>query len=425
MKKIFRLVAVLFILSLTCCLWACNDNHSGEKGDSIEGDSIIEEEYDGPAESVHELSPYIKLYVENSGSMFGYVSSSTEFKAAIGKIVHDKDFDFIDMGFNFINGDGKTASKSFNDKRVFEHSLSRAGMKVGDTKTSDLNEMLNTMLTNANDDTVVVFISDGIYDVGSNNYDALKALGDNTRETVRKTLRKNNAIQAVVIKMQSQFDGNYCYATKNDSKYYNDKRPYFIWIFGKGELLNKYFSDDKISKWPGYKNHARLQVTKNLSIPFKLSPENQKGSARIRGNNTLVGCSPRHNMFAFSIIVDYNNLAFSDEYLADVFNYNCDNNFSISQINKASKQVQTAAGVNEYKRPFVITFETGRKPMGTLSIKLNNKKSAWIDASNADDENVIDSDHTFGFSTLMEGIVGAYTDLSDNCSAEFTVIFKK
>ena len=101
--------------------------------------------------------------------------------------------------------------------------------------------MLNTMLTNANGDTVVIFISDGIYDVGSNNYDALKALGDNTRETVRMKLRKNDATQAVVIKMQSQFDGNYCYATKNSSKYYNDKRPYYIWILGKGELLNKYF----------------------------------------------------------------------------------------------------------------------------------------------------------------------------------------
>ena len=421
MKKKFRLVAALLSLSLTSCLWACqSDNHAGQESDTIIDDSIVM-----PAECEQASSPYIKLYVENSGSMFGYVSSSTEFKSVIGKIIHDKDFDFMEISLNFINGDGKSACKSFKNKTEFERSLSRTGMKVGDTKTSDLNEMLNTMLTNANGDTVVIFISDGIYDVGSNNYDALKALGDNTRETVRMKLRKNDATQAVVIKMQSQFDGNYCYATKNSSKYYNDKRPYYIWILGKGELLNKYFFDDKISKWPGYKNHSRLQVTKNLSIPFKLSSENQKGSARIRGNNTLEGCSPRHNTFAFSIIVDYKNLAFSDEYLADISNYDCDNNFNISQIYKASKQAKIAAGVNEYKRPFVITFETGRKPMGTLNIKLYNKKSAWIDASNADDENVIDSDHTFGFSTLMEGIVGAYTDLSDNCSAKFTVIFKK
>lgn len=424
MKKLFPLAAVLSIL---CLLISCTSSCGGNKGKRSIGveNRTSNGRNDDSTKCVQDSLQYIKLYVENSGSMFGYVSSNTEFKAVIRKIVHDEDFDFIDMGFNFINGDGKTASKSFNGKEVFKQSLSKNGMNVGNTTTSELNEMLNTMLTNANGDTVVVFISDGIYDVGSNNYDALKALGDKTRETVRKTLRKNNTIQAIVIKMQSQFDGKYCYATKNSPEYYNGKRPYYIWIFGKGELLNKYFSDDKISKWPGYNNHSRLQVTKNLSIPFKLSSENQKGSARIRGNNTLEGCNLRHNTFAFSIIVDYNNLAFSDEYLADVLNYNCDNNFSIIQINKASSQAKTAAGVNEYKRPFIITFETGRKPMGTLNIRLNNKKSAWIDASNADDENVIDSDHTFGFSTLMEGIVGAYTDLSDTCSAKFTVIFNK
>lgn len=418
MKKRYYLILILFFISLMILLSCCNSDTSRPKENTNEKTTDSTENPQG--------IPYLKLYVENSGSMFGYVSSyTTDFKLVIGKIIHDKDFDDIDMDFNFINGDGKSPSKSFNDKEVFEQSLSKTGMKVGDTKTSDLNGMLKTMLTNANDDTVVVFISDGIYDVGSNNYDALKALGDNTRETVRKTLRKNNTIQAVAIKMQSLFDGSYCYATKNGSKYYNDKRPYYIWIFGKGELLKKYFSDNKISNWPGYKNHVRLQVTKNLSIPFKLSSENQKGSAKIRGNNTLEGCSPRHNTFAFSIIVDYNPLVFSDEYLADVLNYNCDNNFSISQIKNASSQVITAAGVDEYKRPFVITFETGRKPMGTLNIMLNNKKSAWIEASNADDENIIDSDHTFGFSTLMEGIVGAYTDLSDSCSAKFTIIFKK
>ncbi len=416
MEKKLYFIAVVSITSLLLSLMGCKPNPREDNEDTV-----VEEETIALT-----ANPYVKLYVENSGSMFGYVASSTEFKDVIRKIIHDKDFDYIDMGFNFINGDGEHASKHFKDKDEFETSLSKSGMKVGNTKTSDISGMLNTMLTGANGDTITILVSDGIYDIGSNNYDALRSKGDKTRETVRRRLYENKGVQTMVVKMQSHFDGSYCYATKSGSLYVNDKRPYYIWIFGNGELLNEYFPDDKVSMWSGYNNHARLQVTGNSHIPAIISSDNSIGKYRPspKGELVMEGCKALHGAFAFSIIVDYETLAYSDDYLMDINNYICDNEFRITNICKASEESITAAGVTGYKKPFIITLETNGTPRGKLNIELKNNKPAWIDITNADNENQIDTEHTFGFSTLMEGIIGAYTDISVSCPATFSIILK-
>ncbi len=108
----------------------------------------------------------------------------------------------------------------------------------------------------------------------------------------------------------------------------------------------------------------------------------------------------------------------------NIKNYTINNNFKIETIKKADSKATIANGCNNYKRPYIITVKTDRTPRGTLDIKLTNKKPAWIDSSSINNENAIDSTHTFGFATLMGGIVGAYSELSSTCPASFRVIFK-
>ena len=126
----------------------------------------------------------------------------------------------------------------------------------------------------------------------------------------------------------------------------NQKRPYYIWIFGKQQLLNRYFPDKKIcSSWPGYINYARLQVTKNSNIPFKISGDGITGRCRIH-DKELHNCKTHKNAFGFSIIVDYSSLVFSDDYLMNIKNYTINNFFKIETIKKADSKATISNGCN-------------------------------------------------------------------------------
>lgn len=420
----FNSLSIFFFLSLLC---SCVNNHNdlGDSDDSVDNSNISTEViYD----TINRTSPYVKLFVENSGSMFGYVREYNDFSKVVNSIINDNDFikEDVQRVYYFINGDGKTPNRVFTDGQKFIESMTEGGMKNGDYKTSNLNGMLKTMLSGANGDTITILISDGIYDIGSDNLTKLKTKGEATKSTFMERLKNDKYIQTMVIKMVSPFNGNYCYATKKSSvNIPNHLRPYYIWIFGKGELLKKYFPDEKITKWSGYRNSARFQAIQESELPFVISGEGRKGEFRNHGKNVLSKCKTHQNVFAFSIIVEYGTLPYSDDYLSDVNNYTCDNNFSITSIINANDNSKVSAGVSHYQRPFIITAQTNRKPLGELNIKLNNNIPAWIKATNADDEVNIDSEHTFGFGTLMNGVVNAYSAMSATSPATFSVIFKK
>lgn len=426
-KSILAYYLTISIFSILI-LPSCNndENHHRSKIDTISDDTINSIEV-STSMSATDFSPYVKVFVENSGSMFGYVRDYNDFSKVVSSIIFDNDFIKEDVHevYYFINGDGKIPNREFKDGQNFIESITERGMKSGNFSTSDLNGMLKTMLSGANGDTITILISDGIYDIGSDNLTKLKSKGEATKYTFMERLKKNKNIQTMVIKLVSPFNGNYCYATKKSSVYIpNHLRPYYIWIFGKGEFLKKYFPDEKITKWSGYRNSARFQAIKESELPFVISGEGKRGEFRKHGTNVLSKCKTHHNVFAFSIIVDYGTLPYSDDYLSDINNYSCDNNFGISSIRKANDISTVSAGVSHYKRPFIITVQTNRKPLGSVTIKLNNIIPTWIKATSADDEKNIDSEHTFGFTTLMDGVVNAYSAMSATCPASFSVIFK-
>lgn len=430
MKKKHLFCTCVVAFSCVLFLWSCvPDGRHGHvnPNDTNCVDTNFYNESTSINDNYYSSIPYVKIFVENSGSMFGYVKGYTEFKDVVSKIVYDDDFikENVSRSYYFINGVDGIPNKHFSDGQSFIESLNEGKMSSGNYKTSDLNCMLKTMLAGANGDTVTILISDGIYDIGSNNLSGLKSKGQATKSTFMEMLKMNESIQTMVIKMVSSFDGKYCYATNSSSSYICKPRPYYIWIFGKADVLNKYFPDEKNSRWPGFSNSARFQTIQQSNLPFVISGDGQKGAFRIHGDNVLSKCKTHHNDFAFSIIVDYGALPYSDDFLKDISNYSCDNDFRITKIAKANDKSIVSAGVSTYKRPFVITVQTNRKPLGSLNIKLNNNIPTWIKATNTDDEENIDSEHTFGFGTLMDGVVNAYSAMSATSPATFSVIFKK
>ena len=396
------------------------------EGANSEGDALQPDPIPAAPSSLGKPS-LIKMYVENSGSIFGYVNGATEYVDALTEIAQLPVFVMqkIPVDISFVNGANPIVITHIGSS--FMGKLNQNGMKCGNTKLSDLNTMFDTILSNAGNGTITILVSDGIYDIGTSDLSALTIKGKATRTAFLNRLNDSTAnLQTLLVKMTSGFDGTYYYATKKGSLNIKQQRPYFIWIIGDSNLINTYFSDEALKKLNGYQNHVRYVKVGNNKLPFEIDFSDCIGKLMPNKNDShvLTKHEAYHGQFELALIVDYGELYYPDEYLTDCNNYSCDFNFKVSSITKATTTQATSAGVF-YKRPFLIKLTTNQpNPRGKLTIQLKNTQPSWIMASNAANEDTIDSNTTYGFSILTKGIREAYEYVSDSIPAVFEITFK-
>ena len=382
-----------------------------------------------PAPTVHGKPSLIKMYVENSESMFGYVrkrsdSEETTFVEDLNEIAQLPIFvdQKIPVDIWYVNG--ARPIKTNHIGYSFGNKLNIEGMRCGDITLSDLNTMFDTILSGAQNGIITILVSDGIYDIG--NGSSLGTEGKTTRTNfINKLNNSTSNLQTLLVKMSSQFKGKYFYVSKRGSVNLDQQRPYYIWIIGDSDMINTYFSDEALKKLNGYQNHVRYVKVGNNVLPFEIDFSDCVGKFMPdkKDSHVLTKHEAYHGQFELALIVDYGDLYYPDAYLTDCKNYSCDFNFNVSSITKATPTQVTSAGVS-YKRPFLIKVTTSQpNPRGKLTLQLKNTQPSWINASNAPNENVIDTNTTYGFSTLTKGIREAYEYVSDSIPAVFEITF--
>lgn len=99
------------------------------------------------------------IYMENSGSMDGYVNLNSEFKDALGKIIVKSNNYSITTDLFFVNDAiydvQQTALKG--DVNNFVSQLNASNMKVGATGSSNINKIFKMVLDKTVNDTVLYF----------------------------------------------------------------------------------------------------------------------------------------------------------------------------------------------------------------------------------------------------------------------------
>lgn len=359
----------------------------------------------------------VVFYLENSESMFGYVKGFTEYVDVVSELSEKPEFAEQETRreFNFINGGAQLIITPLgNNPAIFKTKLNTAGFNCGDITKSNLNSMFQMALEKAQNDTISILISDAIYDIGKpqSPLSALSTVGKETRTKFIERLSKGD-LQTLMIKLNSNFDGYYFYSSKNGKERLNQNRPFYIWIFGKSELLNNYFSEEYITKnLKGFDNYARFLNINQNAIPHQVLPSvNRKGNFKPDRNNkhTLIDVEQDRNGngFQFALAVDFSSLPYADSYLTSIGNYNCNLNYKVMRIEKIKDNQKY--GVTSFETPtHIITIHTNRSPFGKLNIVLKNEIPNWINETQIDNELNIDSVHTFGFNFLSDAISGAY-----------------
>ena len=350
MKYFWRLCTIVILFGLTI-LSGCtgcnnrserlNETKTKEKSNTEEQNTLNNDSDN----SERKISKAV-FFIENSESMFGYVSGFTEYVDVISELAEKPKFaeEKTQREFYFINGgDILKVTPIGNNPAVLKKKLNTTGFNCGDKTKSNLNSMFQKALEKARKDTISILISDAIYDLGKPNA-PMNALATEGRETRSRFIERlgDGDLQTIMIKLYSHFDGNY-FPVNGGRIPIKQTRPYYIWIFGETELLNRYFPEEYIKSLKGYADMARFIKFDELNIPYQAVSQNIIGRFKfdkISKNKLKDVKSDRNGQgFQFSFATDFSSLPYSDSYFQTTNNYSCsDDNYAVTSVTKIKKR---------------------------------------------------------------------------------------
>ena len=416
-----------FILGLF--LFGCNNNRSGSGQRSAHPatEETPAQVPGNPAGLAATKADY-NLYIENSGSMFGYVSRPTNFTNAVYEVITDLYAKNVAGKLNlfFIN-DSVCPQKPDADpkdmqqfiKNLSPQTLENSGCGV---KDSQLPDIIKQVITTA-PDKVNILVSDCIFsDNGGNSSGSLDAAKNSLELFLSKELGKRD-FSTIIVKLTSPYYGKYWIETSRRKKKYEvlsgQNRPYYMLIFGRQDKLASLYSKIRFKDYTGYENSHFLLPPSASHPPAQIIRNNKIGDFRIEqpatrlvlNNATPGGRNAASGEFQFSVAADLQLLSLEESYLSNPSNYELPTNYTITSITKSDPlNNESQSG---YSHVFTVKT-TDLKQNQEVFIKLKSKLPEWISrSSTTDDSNPFDAvqqKQTFGLEYLIKGMAEAYAD---------------
>lgn len=428
------MAATLLFLFSSCS----RDSKRGKIGDDI----AVSDSISSPTDNLANKEPIpvkINLYIENSGSMNGYVQGRTQFKDALQNLLVDLKYSYGEENINlfFIN-DQIHKSPIKADITDFADKLSPNSIKIGHTGSSNLNEIFQNITSKSEENTISILLSDFIYSIKGKNTVALLGQQKALTRNVFLTASKNNQnLTTNIYQYLSDFDGFY-YDFNDKPHKWKDLRPYYIAIIGNQPRVAS-FTDkigDRFKTYSGYKheyiltekefdmqNYTVLLATMNKG---KFQPLKHKISDnQVRGIQTD-GLGRNENNFQIAVAVDFDGIPVTDEYLTATSNYKViDNKFDLIKVGKLNGKTLSFINGESVTIPpsdlihleagftHVLVFESVAENFNSLEFSLKRTTPKWVAESTTTDDTDIETNKenkqtTFGLSYLVDGITEAY-----------------
>jgi hypothetical protein len=401
----FALVSILFFsfFALTSC--RPSGGHSVGKGHPAEYDEDESEEQSDDSLSLKMSKPVgpmtLKVYVENSGSMQGYIAAPEFYDAVhafitdiyVAKMADTTEFYFINDKILPQGGDLDSYFAQFK----------LANFNYG---SSDISKMLKMILDKNDGNTVSVLVSDCIFSPGKgvDAADYLNRERDGIKTLWADKSNKVNGMAAAVFRKSAMFKGKFFNKLNKPIKI-NEERPYFIWVMGPvGALamLREKVPDERLNADHSFTIIPQLRVNYNI-IP-------RSGTFAIDGPHTIKNFAlnsktPYPGEFSLAIGADMTGLQalLGKDYIADSRNYTVE--AEKLHGGKCLLEVKPPREDSRYSHFLWLTSE--KLFSGEVRITLNEVMPEWIEKVSEDDGLTAVPDKTFGFSTLVNGIYDA------------------
>jgi hypothetical protein len=364
------------------------------------------------------------IYMENSGSMDGYVNVNSEFKDALGKVIVKSNNFSKSTNLFFVNDDiydiQETALKG--DVNNFVSQLNSHNMKVGSTGSSNINKIFQMVIDRTNKDTVSIIFSDFVYSIKGTDVSSQVANAKNaTMGAFMNAIKKDPNFATIILQCSSQFQGKYY--DRNDMPIsYTGNRPYYIFILGPYDRLlaldRKLELNSSNTGIPGFLNKYVLS-----SKTWDLDESTVQILTTSYTNSNLI--KPERNGYDvdffkfsnddekwnFAYALGLSNLFIDNSYLTDIKNYVIEPS-DVKLVKAEFTRDQAAKDeVIQFKDPLVLQFETlSSTKIPNLKVRLTNSIPTWVSAANvADDKGLVPSPtQTFAIGSLIEGVYEAY-----------------
>jgi len=446
---------LLFAVFLIGMLSACYERPAGRLGNAVsektDAEANLVETKDsgneGSIDSVKKKVPFhthINLYIENSGSMNGYVNGNTTFKNMLGDLLVNLKYEFgaHNIQLFFINDEIHPISFD-RDITQFASTLSPASMKVGNTASSDLNLVFNKVLENTEPGSISILLSDLIYSIqGSNTEELLNYQKSQTKDAFLTKAKAGNELQTSIVQLTSNFNGTYWNKNNGKTVLDNQQRPYYLSITGDADRVVDFNKKIDLRKVKGYENRFTLTTddfSKDNYYSVLTSTYNQgrfkpirslSSSDYVRGIEDVSLLSSRGNdgtPFVFALAIDLSRIPVEESYKTNLQNYEVTaGNYKIDSafaISKKDIQPSDWIRIQSAEATHIVLVEATGKAFTDFSFALKKQIPSWVYQTDTEDDTDINKamNKTFGFKYLVEGVSEAYEIVSDHKDYYFDV----
>lgn len=395
--NVTKAIVALPIFILIICLYnSCKNGHDYCK---------TEPKYKGdePCTSIT-----MNAYIENSGSIDGYVNGGTLFKTDLYAMLTDGNVNKVT--FNYVND--KIYPQQCN-ARDFIMNVTPTTFKNqgGNRAYSDISEVVERVLANSPKQ-VALLASDFIFSPPA-NAESVKAYLNIQQQDVcnslQKKLKNDSCFSVVMLQGMSKYNGYYWNVSNVPTKY-EGERPYYVMLAGKRTALAKLL-------------HS---IEKNNSVHFKES-YTEMGDAPVHyevvknngtQNGTFILCkkgqhhhlkkckiNKNKKVFAFNVDVDFSNIPLSNKNLCNIANYTT----SVKGYKVASVTILPNSKNGYTHRIKLEATDIKHIKAEHCDVILKKIFPEWINKSNDNEGSAPLLGKTFGLTYMMQGVQKAFT----------------
>ena len=333
----------------------------------------------------------VKVYIENSGSMNGYMCDGAELKDAVYSYLSALNSYASSMQLNYINAEVVPMNVPLTDfiQRLSPSAFAQSG---GSHAHSDFKQILSNVINNVNENTVAVFVSDCILDIPSGAASGfLNITRTDISNVVTAKSRKMPSLSFCIYQMESMFDGTY-YFPKGGHVKHKGKRPYYLWVVGSQKNLAYILRNVPNTKIQhGVKNYCSFAPS--VQIPNTLYSAG-------REVQELPLKAKRDGHFTCELMADLSMTLQSETYIASVGNY-IDKSGCIKVV-KAESLPTTSA----YSH--ILSLEVAGQSFSDFLTVKKPAFPAWIELSNGMSDHTLEPSKTFSIKYIIGGVADAY-----------------
>ena len=366
----------------------------------------------------HNLSSVkaLKVFVENSGSMDGYVAPvNSQLKSDMNALVSGMSIiknpassaplvDTIEL--NYINSDIlpiKSSVSHFFQNLSVASFQSRGGSRI----STSLEDLIDRVEQETHEGEVAILVSDMILGLASGQ--SAESVSTNIETTLRRYMMKRPEWAIVVWRMLSDFQGKYY--EKGRVVPLTAKRPYYIIMMGdRSQLYGLLAKGQLADNQPFFKNRTH-QMTLEQAIPtpkYSISPNAVWGSISLDRSDKYViknaetGRTPSgEQALAFELKMQIPETLQDESRLLDPESYQVTpNSYKLSRV----RQGKDGA--------VYLRLESSEIVLGDIAVSLKQTMPKWIADIHAEENtDILNPDNlsrTYGIKYILEGLQRPY-----------------